>query len=65
VIDPFNPGRGIPVTGQWFGDPLKVTSPSNRITRTQLLSLEASQLVVVTSADVERDEPVTFRYKRK
>ena len=65
VIDSFNPGREIPVTAQWVGDAPKITSPSNRITRTQLLSLEASQLVVVTSANVEGDEPVTFRYKRK
>jgi len=65
VIDSFNPGREIPATAQWVGDRLKITSPSNRITRTQLVSLEASQLVVVTSANVEGDEPVTFRYKRR
>ena len=65
VVDSFNPGREIPATAQWVGDRLKITSPSNRITRTQLVSLEASQLVVVTSVNIEGDEPVTFRYKRK
>ena len=32
---------------------------------TQLLSIEAAQLVVVTSDNHERSSPVTWRYKRK
>ena len=65
VVDSFNPAREIPATAQWVGDKLKITSPSNRITTTQRISLEASQLVVVTSVNIEGDEPVTLRYKRK
>jgi hypothetical protein len=65
VVDSFNPGREIPATGQWVGDRLKITSPSSRMTTTQLVSLEASQLIVVTSVNMEGAEPVTLRYKRK
>jgi hypothetical protein len=65
VIDSFNPGREIPATAQGVGEKLKITSPSNRLTTTQFVSLEASHLVVITSVNIEGAEPVTLRYKKK
>lgn len=64
VIDSFNPGGKIPATATWNGEKLQITSagPSGL---TQLLSMEAAQLVVVTSVAREGSSPVTFRYRRK
>jgi hypothetical protein len=65
VVDSFSPGRQILAAAQWVGDKLKITSPTSYLTTTQFVSLEATQLVVVTSADIEGDQPVTFRYNKK
>jgi hypothetical protein len=65
VVDSFNPGRKIPATAKWDGDKLQITSPTGARALTQLLSIEAAQLVVVTSAAFEGSSPVTLRYRRK
>jgi hypothetical protein len=67
VIDSFNPNprRPIPATARWNGDKIEITSSTGRHTITQLVSIEATQLVVVTSTDFDGDRPLTLRYKRK
>jgi len=35
------------------------------LTFTQFVFVDATQLVVVTSVDVDGDQPATFRYKKK
>ena len=65
VVDSFNPGRQIPATGKWNGDKLAITTSTGSIAFTQLLSIEAAQLVVVTSVNREGSSPLTLRYKRK
>jgi len=65
VVDSFSPRREIPVTAKWNGDKLEITSSTGLHTITQLVSIEATQLVVVTSVNIEADQPVTFKYKKK
>lgn len=65
VVDSFNPRREIAVTAKWNGDKLEITSSTGLHTITQLVSIEATQLVVVTSVNIEADQPVTFKYKKK
>ena len=67
VIDSFNPDspRKIPVTAKWNGSKLEITSATGSHAYTQLISLEGTQLVVVTSSDFEAAQPVTFKYKKK
>lgn len=65
VVDSFNPGREIPVTAKWNGKKLEILSTGGSHTVTQLVSLEAGQLVVVTSGDRDGDSPVTFTYRKK
>ena len=67
VIDSFNPDspRKIPVTAKWNGSKLEITSATGSHAYTQLVSIEAAQLVVVTSVNIEAAQPVTFKYKKK
>jgi hypothetical protein len=65
AVDSFSPRREIPVTAKWNGDKLEITSSTGSHTITQLVSIEAGQLVVVTSVNIEADQPVTFKYKKK
>jgi hypothetical protein len=69
VVDSFSPNRELPATAQWNGDQLKITSSIDcfrgACTITQLVSIEATQLVVVTSSNTDGNQPVTFRYKKK
>jgi hypothetical protein len=65
VNDSFAPGREIPTRAAWNGDKLEITSSTGTRTITQRLSIEAAQLVVVTSLDTDAIPPVTFRYKKK
>jgi len=65
VVDSFSPKRKIPVTAKWNGDKLEITSSTGSHTITQLVSIEATQLVVVTSVDIGTVSPVTFKYTKK
>jgi hypothetical protein len=67
VIDSFNPDspRKIPVTAKWDGSKLEITSATGSHAYTQLVSIEAAQLVVVTSINIEGGQPLTLRYKKK
>lgn len=63
--DSFNPGRRIVATATWRGNRLEITSPTGSHAFTQTLSIEAGQLVVVTSIDIAPDDTTTFRYVKK
>ena len=65
VVDSFSPRRDIPATAKWNGNKLEITSSTGSHTVTQLVSIEATQLVVVTSVNINGDQPVTFTYKKK
>jgi hypothetical protein len=65
VADSCTPEREIPVSSKWNGDKLEVTSSTGTRTVTQMLSLDAAQLVVVTSIEGDLIPPVTFRYRKK
>lgn len=67
VIDSFNPHLNIPVTAKWNGDKLQIDGRGDPIAVNQLLSIEATQLVVVsvTFLNGERRSEVTFKYKKK
>jgi len=65
VVDSFSPSREIPVMAKWNGDKLEITTSTGSHAYTQLISLEGTQLVVVTSSNFGADQPVTFRYKKK
>jgi len=65
VVDSFNPPREIPVMAKWNGTRLEITTSTGSHAYNQLISLERTQLVVVTSSNFGADQPVTFRYKKK
>ena len=65
VLDSFSPNREIPVTAKWNGNKLEITGSTGSHTVTQLVFLDATQLVVVTSFDIAAAQPVTFIYKSK
>ena len=43
----------------------QITSATGSHTITQLVSIDAAELVVVTTIDIAAIQPVTFRYKKK
>jgi hypothetical protein len=63
VLDSFNPPREIPVTAKWNGNKLEITSTMGRMT-TQLVTVDASELVVVTSSGTDGPR-VTLKYKKR
>lgn len=65
ILDSFSPNRKIPATAAWKGDTVVITSSTGSHAITQTLSIEGSQLVVVTAAGMDPTHPVTFRYERK
>jgi hypothetical protein len=65
VVDSFSRGRKIPATAKWTGDKLEITSPTGSIAITQVLSIEAAELGVVTSVSLEGNTAVTSKYRRK
>jgi hypothetical protein len=65
VVDSFSPNREIPATAKWTGNKLTITSSPGSHTVTQVLALEATRLVVVTSVGRPGAQPVTFTYKKK
>ena len=70
VVDSFSPWREIPATAQRIGDRLKISSSTSttsmgEYTITQFVFIEATQLVVVTSVNIDDFPPMTFRYKKK
>lgn len=70
VVDSFSPTREIPATAQRIGDRLKITSSTmtslmGEYAITQFVFIEATQLVVVTSVNIDGSPPMTFRYKKK
>ena len=68
VVDSFNPSRKLSATAKWDGNKLQIASRSgaSSISRTQLLSLEDGNLVVVHIATAS-GEPVkvTMKYRKK
>jgi len=65
VVDSFNAGRQVPAAAKWNGDKLEILSSTGSSAYTQLLSIEAAQLVVVTSVNREGSAPVMLKYRRK
>ena len=69
VVDSFNPGRQVAVASTWKGDKLEITSGAGSRRTTQLLSVEAAELVVVVTsvntASAQSAPPVTLRYRTK
>jgi hypothetical protein len=65
VVDSFNPHREIPATALWHGQQLRITSSTDKYTTTQVISVEATQLVVVTSSNSDPQRRVVLRYKKK
>lgn len=65
VVDAFSPSREIPVTAKWNGAKLEVSGSTGAHTITQSVSVEGTELVVITSVNIDSASPVTFRYKKK
>ena len=67
VVNSFSPDspRKIPVTAKWNSDKLEIASSTGSHTITQLISIEATQLVVVTSINIETEGPLTLKYMKK
>ena len=68
VVDSFNPSARLTASAKWDGNKVQIASRSgaSSISRTQLLSLEDGNLVVVHIATVS-GEPVrvTMKYRKK
>jgi hypothetical protein len=64
VLDSFNPPAEIPATAAWKGNKLVITSSGTVRTTTQLLSIEASELIVITSTGTDAPR-VTLKYKKR
>ena len=68
VVDSFNPSRKLSATAKWDGNKLQIATGrgSSSFPRTQILSLEEGNLVVVHIATVS-GEPVrvTMKYRKK
>jgi hypothetical protein len=62
VVDSFNPQLQIPLTAQWNGDTVEIATPDGRFAHA--VSIEATQLVVVTTVNIGDAQPVTFRYSK-
>ena len=63
VVNSFNPTGQIPVTASWNGNKVEIVSKGPARMTTQVVSVEASQLVVVTSS--ADDFVVTLKYKKR
>ena len=63
VVNSFGPGGQIPTTATWNGAKLEIASKMGPMGITQVLSMEGTQLVVVTSGD--RGPRTTLKYKKK
>ena len=57
VVDSFNPHRKIQATALWNGQQLR-SQTTDKYTTTQVVSVEASQLVVVTSSNSDPEQRV-------
>jgi len=67
VVDSFNPHLKISVTAKWQGHQLQIDSLRDPLAATQLISLDGTQLVVVSARFLngERRYEMTFKYKKK
>ena len=64
IVDSFSPERKLSATAKWSDARLEITSVSGPLTVSQSITIEAEELVVVTSMRQPSRQPVTFRYKR-
>jgi len=69
AVDSYSPWAHIILTAQWIGAQLQITRPGDRSTTTQLVSIEGTRLVVVTSIEMSGQPTFkireTFKYDKK
>lgn len=65
VVDSFNPNRELSVSASWKGNKLEIVSGTGARAKTQILSITAGQLVVVSTSATPAAKPITFTYKKK
>jgi hypothetical protein len=69
VVDSFSPSRQLPVTARWDGSTVRIESAEaeSALARTQSLTLQDGQLIVVSSTTVNGEVrgETTFRYRKK
>jgi hypothetical protein len=68
VVDSFSPPNQLPASARWDGNKVRIESrgPHSAIVTTQVLSLEDTGLVVLTSVTIRGEVRVdtTFKYRR-
>lgn len=65
VVDSFNPDRELRVKATWTGKHVEVISAPAKHEVNQSITLDAGQLVVVTSYSADPGRAVTLRYKKQ